>query len=223
VKTLKKVLGIVDRVLKKKAIGIIYNIHKDDEAALQNYLLDEKHIVVKGSDAYTSAMLLFRLGKIPKIVYIDNGKAFTAKYFHGNDVGNLEPLFARLGIKTIFAKAYHAQSKPIEPFWDWMAELERMIPTYVGTSIEMQPPRLHRGEFLHRKLYDKAMQKYFSFLNLLLMMMQLKKKHRKENQQRKTSPTDGACRRKEYEKLINIYSYLSGGNSENTKKSSGHS
>jgi hypothetical protein len=63
VKTLKKVLGIVDRVLKKKAIGIIYNIHKDDEAALQNYLLDEKHIVVKGSDAYTSAMLLFRLGK----------------------------------------------------------------------------------------------------------------------------------------------------------------
>lgn len=101
---------------------------------------------------------ILQLGKIPKVVYIDNGKAFTAKYFHGDDVGNLEPLFARLGIKTIFAKTYHAQSKIIEPFWDWMAELERLIPTYVGTSIEMQPPRLHRGEFLHRKLYEKAMQ-----------------------------------------------------------------
>jgi len=101
---------------------------------------------------------ILNLGKIPKIVYIDNGKAFVAKYFHGSDLDNLEALFARLGIKTIIAKAYHAQSKPIEPFWGWMAELERMIPTYVGTSIEMQPPRMNRGEFLHRKLYDKAMQ-----------------------------------------------------------------
>lgn len=101
---------------------------------------------------------ILNLGKIPKIVYIDNGKAFVAKYFMSNDIDKLEPLFARLGIKTIIAKAYHAQSKPIEPFWGWMAELERMIPTYVGTSIEMQPPRMNRGEFLHRKLYDKAMQ-----------------------------------------------------------------
>ena len=101
---------------------------------------------------------ILQLGKIPKVVYIDNGKAFAAKYFHGNDLGNLEPLFSRLGIKTIFAKAYHAQSKPIEPFWDWMAELERLIPTYVGTSIEMQPPRMNRGEFLHRRIYEKAMQ-----------------------------------------------------------------
>jgi putative transposase len=101
---------------------------------------------------------ILQLGKIPKVVYIDNGKAFGAKYFHGDDFEKLSPLFARLGIKTIFAKKYHAQSKPIEPFWDWMAELERLIPTYVGTSIEMQPPRLNRGEFIHRKLYDKAMQ-----------------------------------------------------------------
>lgn len=102
---------------------------------------------------------IINLGKYPKVVYIDNGKAFSAKYFHQSDLENLEPLFARLGIKTIFAKAYHAQSKPIEPFWDWMAELERLIPTYVGTSIEMQPPRMNRGEFIHRGLYEKAMQK----------------------------------------------------------------
>lgn len=101
---------------------------------------------------------ILNLGKIPKVIYIDNGKAFSAKYFHESELENLEPLLARLGIKTIFAKAYHAQSKPIEPFWDWMAELERLVPTYVGTSIEMQPPRMNRGEFIHRKLYEKAMQ-----------------------------------------------------------------
>ena len=100
---------------------------------------------------------ILTLGKIPKIIYFDNGRAFGAKYFHGDDMTNIEALFQRLNIKVIFAKAYHGQSKTIEPFWDWMAELERLMPTYVGTSIEMQPPRLNRGEKLHVKLYEKMM------------------------------------------------------------------
>ncbi len=100
---------------------------------------------------------ILQLGKIPKIIYIDNGRAFGAKYFHGDELSNLESLFARLGIKVIFAQAYHAQGKTIEPFWGWLAELERLIPTYTGTSIEMQPPRMNRGEKLHVKLYEKMM------------------------------------------------------------------
>ena len=60
---MRKVLSIIDRVRKKKAVGIIYNIPKNDQAVLQNKLLDQKHIIINGSDAYTSAMLLFRLGK----------------------------------------------------------------------------------------------------------------------------------------------------------------
>lgn len=62
-KSVKKILAIVDRIIKKKAIGIIYNIPLNDEAILQNKLLDDKHILIKGTDAYTSAMLVFRLGK----------------------------------------------------------------------------------------------------------------------------------------------------------------
>ncbi len=100
---------------------------------------------------------ILTLGKLPKIVYIDNGKAFGSKYFHKSEIENLEPLFSRLGIRTIFAKAYHAQSKPIESFWGWMAEMERALPTYVGTSIATKPPRMNRGEKLHMKLYEKAM------------------------------------------------------------------
>ena len=66
---MKKLAGIIDRVQKKKAVGVIYNIPKDCAARLHNKLLDNKHIVVKGSDAYTSAMLLFRLGKKFKTNY----------------------------------------------------------------------------------------------------------------------------------------------------------
>ncbi|MDH5298698.1 MAG: Mu transposase C-terminal domain-containing protein, partial [Desulfobulbaceae bacterium] len=32
---------------------------------------------------------------------------------------------------------------------------ERFCPTYTGTSIEMKPPRLNRGEKMHRRLYEK--------------------------------------------------------------------
>jgi hypothetical protein len=60
---MKEVLSIIDRVRNKKAIGIIYNLPKHREAFLQNKLLDEKHIVINGTDAYTAPMLLFRLGK----------------------------------------------------------------------------------------------------------------------------------------------------------------
>jgi len=63
----RKVLGIIERVQKRKAVGIIFNIPKNEEAILQNKLLDKKNIVIKGRDAYTSAMLLYRLSNQLKI------------------------------------------------------------------------------------------------------------------------------------------------------------
>lgn len=59
----RKVLDIVERVNKRKALGIIFNVPKDQEAQIQNKLLDDKHLVFKGNDVYTSAMLNFRLSK----------------------------------------------------------------------------------------------------------------------------------------------------------------
>jgi putative transposase len=93
---------------------------------------------------------------MPKVVYDDNGRAFNANYFtNTDDIENIVSLFDRLGIKTINAIPYHGQSKTIERFFRTFAELERMMPTYCGTSIELQPPRMNRGEKLHNKLYDK--------------------------------------------------------------------
>jgi hypothetical protein len=67
----KKIFGIVDRVIKRKAVGIIYNVPKIDEALLQNRLLDEHKVLpIKGRDAYTHSMLLHRLSSKLKIKHI---------------------------------------------------------------------------------------------------------------------------------------------------------
>lgn len=63
----RKVLDIVERVQKRKALGIVFNIPKSDESIIQNRLLDDHHIVFKAIDVYTSAMLNFRLSKKLKI------------------------------------------------------------------------------------------------------------------------------------------------------------
>jgi len=101
---------------------------------------------------------ILRLGKYPKVIYLDNGKAFRAKYFNGEDIENsvLPGLFDRIGVKVIYAKPYHAQSKTIERFFRTFAELERMMPTYSGTSIAKKPPRMIRGEKLQRSIYAKV-------------------------------------------------------------------
>ena len=104
---------------------------------------------------------ILRLGKIPKMVYLDNGKAFRGKYFTQtadfSETG-LVGLYERLGCQPVFAWAYHGQSKTIERFFGTMAEMERRTITYTGTSIEKKPPRMKRGEYQHRKVYDKITQ-----------------------------------------------------------------
>ncbi|BBO74436.1 transposase [Desulfosarcina widdelii] len=113
------------------------------------------------STALRRAILM--LGKIPRVVYLDNGKAFKAKYFKGTaletdlEQAGLSGIYSDLGIQTIFAWAYHGQSKTVERFFGTMAEMERHSDTYSGTSIATKPPRMMRGEKLHRKVYEKIM------------------------------------------------------------------
>ncbi|WP_027188202.1 Mu transposase C-terminal domain-containing protein [Desulfovibrio cuneatus] len=98
------------------------------------------------------------LGKIPRIIYIDNGKAFRAKFFEGipdlQQAGILG-LYASLGCEVIHAWPYHGQSKPIERFFGTFHDMEVFVPSYTGNSIDAKPARMKRGELLHRKLYEK--------------------------------------------------------------------
>ncbi len=109
------------------------------------------------SSALRKAIL--RLGKIPQVAYLDNGKAFRGKYFTGADfeAAGFAGLYERLGIRTIFAWPYHGQSKTIERFFGTFQELERWVPTWVGNSIENKPPRMLRGERIHRAVHEKVM------------------------------------------------------------------
>lgn len=96
------------------------------------------------------------LGKFPRVVYLDNGRAFRAKFFKGcedfTQAGFLG-LYADLGCKVIHAWPYHGQSKPIERFFGTMHDMEVWMPSYTGNTIAAKPARMKRGEDLHRKLY----------------------------------------------------------------------
>lgn len=102
---------------------------------------------------------ILRLGKTPQVVYLDNGKAFKSRFFRGVDFDQegYAGVYDRLGAKTIYAWPYHGQSKTVERFFGTFAELETWLPTYVGTSITLKPPRMNRGEKLHRRVYEKIM------------------------------------------------------------------
>lgn len=108
------------------------------------------------SSALRRAVL--RLGKYPRVVYLDNGRAFKARFFAGSqdfDEAGYSGLYKRMGCQTIYAWPYHGQSKTVERFFGTFSELERMSPTYTGTSIGNKPPRMMRGEKRHRALHEK--------------------------------------------------------------------
>ena len=82
---------------------------------------------------------ILNLGIIPKVVYQDNGKAFKAKYFQHTDFdeAGFNGVYSNLGIKSVFAKPYNARAKVIERFFlEFQEEFEKMMPSYIGTSIE---------------------------------------------------------------------------------------
>ena len=107
------------------------------------------------SSAFRRACI--RLGKFPRVVYLDNGKAFRARFFDGckdfEQAGFLG-LYRDLGCEVIHAWAYHGQTKPIERFFETMHEAEVFVPSYVGRDIAHKPARLKRNETLHRELYE---------------------------------------------------------------------
>ena len=100
---------------------------------------------------------ILRLGVIPRVAYMDNGRAFGSKYFGGKNLKEcgFEGLFGRLGVRPVYAWPYHGMSKPIERFFGTFGEIERLAPTYTGTSIMDKPAWRNRGEKLHVRMHQK--------------------------------------------------------------------
>src|SRR5574344_932962 len=102
---------------------------------------------------------IINLGRIPKFVYQDNGRAFRAKYFIGSadfQETGIRGIYAKLGITPIFANPYNARAKVIERFFLEMQEsFEKLLPSYIGTSIENKPARLRRNEKFHSEMHKR--------------------------------------------------------------------
>ena len=108
------------------------------------------------SSAFRRTCLL--LGKFPRVVYLDNGRAFRAKFFKGTPdlaQAGFAGLYRDLGCEVIHAWPYHGQTKTIERFFGTFHEMEVFVPSYTGNNIDRKPARMKRGEDLHRSLYDK--------------------------------------------------------------------
>lgn len=106
---------------------------------------------------------IINLGMIPKVVYQDNGKAFKSRFFQNVDFEEdlFNGVYANLNIHSVFAKPYNARAKVIERFFrEFQEELEKGMPSYIGTSIEDKPAWLKRGEKLHAEWHKKLMDNH---------------------------------------------------------------
>ncbi len=144
---------------------------------------------------------IINLDMIPKIVYQDNGRAFRAKYFtcgSGSDSSKRkrgafvgEPnsfsddkgfgelgfygLYAKLGIETVFARPYNARSKVIERFFKEFQEgFEKLMPSYVGSSIINKPAYLKRNEIFHKNLHQDYVPTIEETIKMIDMWLKFK-------------------------------------------------
>lgn len=97
---------------------------------------------------------IIRLGKIPKVVRLDNGKAFKNKHFTGTNIYKecgIVGLYETLGIQVSFSKAYSGRSKIVERFFKEFTESCAVLSKdYVGNSIAKKPAYLMRNEKFHQ-------------------------------------------------------------------------
>jgi len=101
---------------------------------------------------------ILRLGKIPKITYQDNGRAFRGKFFTGSkpfDECGFYGLFGNLGIVPVFSKPYNARAKVIERAWREFSETgEKLMPSYTGNSPVNKPAWRNRNEKFHKSIHN---------------------------------------------------------------------
>ncbi len=100
---------------------------------------------------------ILNLGVIPKVVYQDNGRAFKSKFFQSCDFDEdgFNGVYANLNIHSVFAKPYNARAKVIERFFKEFQEgFEKLLPSYVGSSISNKPAYLKRNEKLHKQIHN---------------------------------------------------------------------
>ena len=121
---------------------------------------------------------IINLDMIPKIVYQDNGRAFRAKYFT-DDKGftelGFQGLYSKLGIETVFARPYNARTKVIERFFKEFQEgFEKLLPSYIGSSINNKPAYMMRNEKFHKSLHNEFIPTIEETIKMIDMWLSFK-------------------------------------------------
>lgn len=121
---------------------------------------------------------ILNLDMIPKVVYQDNGRAFRAKYFN-DDKGftelGFQGLYSKLGIETVFARPYNAKAKVIERFFKEFQEgFEKLLPSYIGSSIANKPAYMMRNEKFHKNLHNEFIPTIEETIKMIDMWLNFK-------------------------------------------------
>ncbi len=122
--------------------------------------------------------VIINLDMIPKVVYQDNGRAFRAKYFT-DDKGftelGFQGLYSKLGIETVFARPYNARAKVIERFFKEFQEgFEKLLPSYIGSSINNKPAYMMRNEKFHKNLHSEYIPTIEETIKMIDMWLSFK-------------------------------------------------
>jgi len=121
---------------------------------------------------------IINLDMIPKVVYQDNGKAFRAKYFtvdKGFTELGFQGLYSKLGIETVFARPYNARAKVIERFFKEFQEgFEKLLPSYIGSSINNKPAYMMRNEKFHKSLHNEYIPTIEKTIKMIDMWLNFK-------------------------------------------------
>ena len=102
---------------------------------------------------------ILNMDKVPEYVYQDNGRAFKSKFFNGDskfeELG-FTGVYKKLGITPVYATPYNARAKVIERFFlDFQESFEKLMPSYIGTSIDNKPAYMNRNEKLHKQIHSQ--------------------------------------------------------------------
>ncbi len=121
---------------------------------------------------------IINLDMIPKVVYQDNGRAFRAKYFT-DDKGftelGFQGLYSKLGIETVFARPYNARAKVIERFFKEFQEgFEKLLPSYIGSSIANKPAYMMRNEKFHKSIHNEYIPTIEETIKMIDMWLSFK-------------------------------------------------
>ena len=138
---------------------------------------------------------------IPKVVYQDNGRAFRAKYFT-DDKGftelGFQGLYSKLGIETAFARPYNARAKVIERFFKEFQEgFEKLLPSYIGSSIQNKPAYMMRNENFHKNLHNGFIPTIEETIKMIDMWLSFKNSQPCPNVTDKTIAEVLECRKKQ--------------------------